>query len=154
MFRIGERDRLKERLEEPLSATTTIVRHERDPMSGWIMAFMVLVVLVGLGFISLMDLSAQQTKTERTLFQVQQELRRSKIAAQPNVDTDLTHDEVYSRLNESSVVEDGTEIDALPPPSTSSDPPSTTSETTTTTTTTTADDTSAKTVESAPKPVE
>lgn len=77
---------------------TTIVRHEKDPMSGWIMAFMVMVVLVGLGFMSLMDLSSQQAKTERALFQLQQEVQTNIAAAQAD-SSDYSRERIYSSLN-------------------------------------------------------
>jgi hypothetical protein len=81
--------------------STTIVRHEREPMSGWIMAFMVMVVLVGLGFMSLMDLSSQQAKTERELFQLQQEFNKSRADAELNV-IGTSRDQIYSQLNSDS----------------------------------------------------
>jgi hypothetical protein len=89
---------------------TTIVKHEREPMSGWIMAFMVMVVLVGLGFMSLMDLSSQQTKTERELFQLQQEFNKSRADAELGVYS-ASRDDVYSQLNSDTEVVDGTMVD-------------------------------------------
>jgi hypothetical protein len=113
MLNFGRRSRfVEDRYSATDGNTTTIVKHERDPMSGWIMAFMVMVVLVGLGFMSLMDLSSQQSKTERALFELQQEFRKSHIAA--NTTDDLSSDsrtDVYSRLNQNSEVADGTMVD-------------------------------------------
>jgi hypothetical protein len=79
-------------------------------MSGWIMAFMVMVVLVGLGFMSLMDLSSQQTKTERELFQLQQEFNKSRADAELGVYS-ASRDDVYSQLNSDTEVVDGTMVD-------------------------------------------
>ncbi len=62
------------------SGNTTIVRRERDPFSGWMITSMVMVILISLGFISLMDLSSQQKKTERDLFELKQELSQRRLS--------------------------------------------------------------------------
>lgn len=109
MIDFGNRTRFVEERMNATEPSTTIVRHEREPMSGWIMAFMVMVVLVGLGFMSLMDLSSQQAKTERELFQLQQEFNKTKADSELNIAA-TNRDDVYSQLNSDTEVADGTMI--------------------------------------------
>lgn len=109
MIDFGNRTRFVEERMNATEPSTTIVRHEREPMSGWIMAFMVMVVLVGLGFMSLMDLSSQQAKTERELFQLQQEFNKTKADSELNIAA-TNRDDVYSQLNTDTEVADGTMI--------------------------------------------
>lgn len=120
MIDFGNRTRFVEERMNATEPSTTIVRHEREPMSGWIMAFMVMVVLVGLGFMSLMDLSSQQAKTERELFQLQQEFNKAKADSELNVAA-TNRDDVYSQLNSDTEVADGTMISSKPGDTTADD---------------------------------
>lgn len=107
------------------------VVHDRAPMSGWIVAFLVLIVLVGLGFTSLMDLSAQQSKTERQLFELRQELRDTQLStpsairtpppfttpAQENTSI-LTQEEFVNKIQPSTPTDVTAPPTELPPPPT------------------------------------
>lgn len=120
----GQRVEMTER--EP-KTTTTYVAHDHGATSGWVITFIILVISVSLGFMSLMDLSAQQNRTERELFELRQEIQAIKLAA-PSVPAApvtapveepsrvLTQEDVINRTLPSLTNPDSQAPTELPPP--------------------------------------